>query len=216
MKSRNLLIWGVILGCVICSTSFAQKSTKTKNTAPAKDTTVVKKDAAAAPVTAPAETPVAGGGYKIGVVNRKTVVNDYKKVKNEYAKLKAEMEKRQVGIDDLSKEIEKDKAAFKKDTDDGKLSPTERTDREAAIQNKFSNYKNELTKNQNDIDAMESKLMKTVLSEINDTIKTFAEKGQYHIILDGSTQAGAIYYAKPVDISRQIVDLLNANYTNKK
>ena len=51
-------------------------------------------------------TPKSSGGYKIGVFDRKKVLDGYNKVKNEYEGLQEEVERRQVDIYKLSDKIQ--------------------------------------------------------------------------------------------------------------
>ena len=163
--------------------------------------------ATAEKAAAPAEKPPAGQ-YKIGVVNRKSVLRGYKKVEDEYKKLESEVKTRQEEIDKLSKKIEAAKDAYDKEKD--KLSPEERAEREAAIQNDYRQYQAQLQTQQGEIDSKERLLMKKVLTEIDDAVSKIGARENYHIIFEGSSSAGAIYYVPAIDISQQVVDLLNS------
>jgi outer membrane protein len=211
VKSRRMLVLGMMLSLVMAFPAAAEKKVKDST----KEVTVTK-DAAPAPAAAPAakaasleSVPSTGNGYKIGVVNRKAVVKGYTKVANEYKKLEAEVNTRQVEITKLSDKIEgmkNDYEAKKKD-----MTPAERVEKESAVQVEFAKYKGELSKQQSEIDAKEGELMKAVLKEIDDAVKVVADKGAFHLILDGSTQAGPVFYSPTLDVSQQVIDILNAN-----
>lgn len=161
------------------------------------------KDAAAAAPAASAPT----GQYKIGVVSRKAVIEGYTKVKAEQTKLETEKKARQKDVDALFDEFQAAKTAFdgEKDT----LSPTEKTDRQADVESKYRTYQQKLQSEQTRLDDLERTAMKKVFTEIDEVVdKIGAEKG-YHLILEGSSKTGAIYYSPTIDISQQVIDELN-------
>ncbi len=147
--------------------------------------------------------------YKIGVVDRNKVLKAYKKVETEYKKLEAQVTQQQQGIDELSKKIESAKAAYDKDKE--KLSPEQRTEREAAIQSDYRKYQAELQTKQADIDSQERLLMKRVTDEIDAAVTEVGNKEGYYLILDGNPRSGgAIFYSPTIDMSQKVIDLLNS------
>lgn len=167
---------------------------------------LVCSNAAMAQDAKPAAT--ASGQYKIGVINRKLILDGYKKVKAEYEKLQAEVEKRQAGIDEMSKRINAAKDAYEAEKE--KLSPADRAEKETAIQNDYRDYQAKLASNQADIDTKEKTLMKTVFEEIDAAVDKVGAGEGYHIILEGGGRTGAVYFSPTVDISQKIVDALNS------
>jgi len=148
------------------------------------------------------------GQYKIGVINRKQILEGYKKVKAEYEKLQAEVEKRQASIDELSKKIDDAKKAYEAEKE--KLSPAERAEKETAIQNDYRDYQAKLASNQADIDTKEKTLMKAVFEEFDKAVEKIGANEGYHIILEGGGRTGAVYFSTTVDISQKVVDALNS------
>ena len=150
----------------------------------------------------------ASGQYKIGVINRKQILDGYKKVKAEYEKLQAEVESRQAKIDELSSKIDAAKKAYEAEKE--KLSPSERAERETAIQNDYRDYQAKLASNQADIDTKEKTLMKAVFEEIDAAVDAIGASEGYHIILEGGGRTGAVYFSPTVGISQKVVDALNS------
>jgi Skp family chaperone for outer membrane proteins len=162
----------------------------------------------ASPAAAPAST-TPSGQYKIGVVNRKVVMEGYKKVKGEYEKLQAEVAERQKEIDKLSEKIQGEKEAYEKEKDS--LTPAERAERENTIQSEYRQYQAELQTQQADIDSKERLMMKKFFAEIDEVIQKIGAEQGYHLILDGSGRtSAAIYFSPTIDISQKVVDALNS------
>ena len=165
-------------------------------------------DTATVSAQAAAPQPAASGQYKIGVVSRKAVLDGYKKVKADYDKLQADVNTRQKEIDKLSEKIQKAKDAYEKEKDS--LGPAERGEREAAVQSDYRQYQAELQTEQANIDSKERLLMKKVFSEIDEVVQRIGTEQGYHLILDGSSRSGAIYFSPTIDISQKVIDELNA------
>jgi len=146
--------------------------------------------------------------YKIGVVNRKKVLEGYNKVKAEYEKLKQEMEGLQKPIDALSNKINGMKEAYDKEKET--LTAEQRTEKELEIQKLFSEYQSTLKTNQDLLDAKERALMKTVLGDVDGAVAKLADKEGYHLILEGSGHATAIYFSPTIDVTGKVVEILNS------
>jgi Skp family chaperone for outer membrane proteins len=188
---------GALIAVVGASPAFAQNA-KSKDKAPA---------APAAPAAAPA-APAAPGQYKIGVVNRKQIIESYTKVKAEYDKLKGEMDGLQKPIDDLSTKITSAKDAYSKNRET--MTPEQRSAEELKIKDMISEHQRLLQTNQDKLDAKEGLLMKNVMGEIDGAVQQLAEKEGYHLIFEGSGHATAIYYSPTIDVTQKVVDILNS------
>lgn len=154
-------------------------------------------------------TPKSSGGYKIGVFDRKKVLDGYNKVKNEYEELQKEVERRQVEIDALSDKIQAAKDKYQEEKE--ALSAGEQAEREAGIQAEYRQYQATLQTDQAGIDDKERLLMKRVFSEINEAVAKVGSQGDYHLILEGNSRSGVVYYSTTLDVTGQIVDELNKN-----
>ena len=190
MKATSVWVWALgVCVCILAGTEFAaaQKATD-------------KSDAG--------KTATPAGLYKIGVVDRKAVLEKYSKVKAEYEKLQKEVEQRQGEIDKLSKKIQGEKDAYEAGKKD--QSPAEQSEKEASIQSEYRQYQAELNTQQADIDSKERLLMKKVFAEIDEVVKKIGAGEGYHLILDGSSKTGAIYFSPTIDISQKVIDALNS------
>lgn len=205
MRRVAVLLVGVVFALSLMS--FSSVSAQKEGKKAAEKATADNKAAAEKPA-APAGPPPAPGQYKIGVVNRKSVLDGYKKVADEYKRLQGEVDVLQKDIDKLSERIEAAKKKY--DAEKDTMTTAEKADREATIQSEYRQYKAELETKQADIDTKEQLLMKKVLTEINDTISKIGTNEGYHLIMDGGTRAGAVYYSPTIDISQKVIDALNS------
>lgn len=149
------------------------------------------------------------GQYKIGVFDRKVVMEGYKKVEVEYNKLQEEVDERQKEIDKLSAQINKAKEDYEEIKDS--LSTEERAEREAEIQNNYREYQSKLQTQQAEIDTKERLLMKKVFSEIDKAVEKIGNEQGYHLILEGGAARTAVVWHSPtIDISQKVVEVLNS------
>lgn len=198
MNVYKSLAVGALIAVVSVSPAFGQNAkSKDKGATPATP-------AATAAPAAPASAP---GQYKIGVVNRKKIIEGYTKVKAEYDKLRSEMDDLQKPIDELSTKITSAKDAYSKNRET--MTAEQRTSEELKIKDMISEHQRLLQTNQDKLDAKENLLMKNVMGEIDAAVQQLAERESYHLILEGSGHATAIYYSATIDVTQKVVDILN-------
>ena len=152
------------------------------------------------------------GDYKIGVVNIKEVFDAYEKQKDEYAELERERDERQKVIDQISVKIE---AAQKRHTaQKATLSPEALAALEEEIQSDFGRYQAEFKRLQDEIDRREKKLLESLFNEIHEAIGEVGVRSNYHLILEGGRtgRSGVLYSSTTLNMTRQIIDALNASY----
>ena len=150
------------------------------------------------------------GQYKIGIVNRKAVMDGFKKARKQYEELQDEVNVMQKDIDRLSDKIQSAKDKYEEDK--AAIASDEKADREDAIQSDYLEYQALLKTKQADIDSKELRLMKRLFGEIDEAVaKVGAEEG-YHLILEGGANArsGVIYHSPTIDMSQKVIDVLNA------
>lgn len=178
-----------------------------KEAAPKKTAAAQDKKTAAAQDKKTAAVP--SGQYKIGVIDRKVVLDGYKKVETEYSKLQEEVDERQKEITKLSDQITADKEKYDEDKDS--LSAEEKGEREAEIQNDYRNYQAKLQMQQAEIDSKERLLMKKIFGEIDKAVEKIGDKQGYYLILEGGiARSGVIWYSPTIDISQKVVEALNS------
>ena len=213
MRTTRIVVLGIaVVVCIAASAmpALAQgakaKPAASGETPKAAPADAKPAEAAVAAVPAPSASG-SGVQYRIGVVNRKQVLDKYKKVKDEYKKLQAKVDAEQGDIDKLSKKIED----MKKEYDDqkGSMTPEQKATKEADVQKEYGEYKSLLDKKQREIDADEQLLMRTVLSEIDQVVSKIATEQGYHLVLEGGGRS-VVFYSPTIDITQRVVDALNS------
>jgi Skp family chaperone for outer membrane proteins len=164
-------------------------------------------------VPAAAQAQEAGSfdeGYKIAVVNRKEVFDNYEKQKQEYAKLEQQMEQDQQSIDALSERIE----SMREDYEERRaaMSDEERDRTQTELDSLMLEYKTEFEKLQGDIDAKHRRLLMRMMEDINEMVTQIGREENYHLILEGDPKAGSgvLFAADAIDITKAVTDRLNA------
>jgi len=152
----------------------------------------------------------AKGGYKIGIVDRKRVFDNYNKQKDEYAKLQNDMKSMQAEIDNLSKKVQeaKDRYEANKDT----MSPEQREALEQQIRADMVTYKSKYEQLQTEIDTRYAFLVRKIKEEIDEVVREVGAEENYHLILEGDPKSasGVLYYASAIDMTSKVLDRLNA------
>ncbi len=152
--------------------------------------------------------------WKIAVVDRKAVFNEYKKQQDEMKKLQSQLDAMQKELDDMSKKIQTDKDAYFEKREG--MSETERDAEKSRIQQDFVAYEAELKSRQAKMDSMTATLIKEVKSDIDDAIAKFGEENRFHLILESDTdpksRTAVLYYHSKIDITLQIQQILNDAY----
>lgn len=147
--------------------------------------------------------------YKIGVVNMQQVMEKYEKRKSKYEELQKKVDTLQKGIDARSEKIKGMKDDYEKRKKD--LTAAQLVELETKIKADYSDYQNELTKSQQEIDAMENLVLGEVLKDIQEAIKSVAEAGNYHLVLNsgGGPRDAVLYASSTIDMTSKIIEHLN-------
>lgn len=152
--------------------------------------------------------------WKIAVVDRKTVFNEYKKQQDRMATLEGELKAMQDELDTMSEKIQASKDAYLEKRD-GMTEP-ERDAEKSRIQQEFVAYEAELKSRQAKMDAKTASLIKEVKNDIDLAIAKFGEENDYHLILEGDadpqSRTSVLYYHAKIDITLEIQRILNEAY----
>jgi Skp family chaperone for outer membrane proteins len=190
VKSRNIVLFGIaVLVCAVM----------------------------ALPVRAFAQDAADTKAYKIGVVNRKVIFDEYGKTKKEYEQLQAEVEKRQVTVTELSNKIDAQKTEYDKKKDS--MSAAEREEFEAQVESDYRHYKNEMDRLQREVDGEELRVVKKLFGEIDRAIAEVGQAGNYHLVVDGTPKdtPGSIIYSSPtLDMTQKVVEYINSHDMTEK
>lgn len=159
---------------------------------------------------APSRALAQDTNYKIGVVNMQEVLAKYDKRKSKYDDLQKQVDALQSGIDAKSKAIESAKADYDKKKKEN-IPQAELDALELKIRKDYVDYQADLTRSQQEIDAMEEQVLKEVLKDVQEKLEAIATAGKYHLILNHrSGPNGAVLYAAPaIDITPQVLAELN-------
>lgn len=156
-----------------------------------------------------ATASAASSAYKIGIVDRRAVLQGYTKAHAEREKLEADVEAKNKEIEKMSENLRTSKEKYDKERD--ALSVTEREEREAAFQKELLDYQSKVQVQQAEIDNQERRLVKRFFSDIDDAVQKIGEQENYHLIIDGSKGSSTLFYAEAINMSQKIIDYLNAN-----
>jgi len=192
---RRLLIGGAVAIAAACligftGAAFAQNN-ETKKPAPA------------------AQPAASVSQYKIGIVDRRAVIQGYNKVTAERKKLESDVETENKEIDKLSADLQTAKETYDKERDS--LSSTEREEREVALQKQLMEYQTKVQTKQAEVDDRERRLMKRFFTDIDAAVQKIGDAENYHLIIDGSKGTSTLFFAPALDMSQKVIDHLNAN-----
>jgi Skp family chaperone for outer membrane proteins len=152
--------------------------------------------------------------WKIAVVDRNTVFNEYKKQQDKMANLEAELKTMQDELDAMSEKIQTAKDTYLEKRDN--MSETERDAEKSRIQQEFVAYEAELKSRQATMDAKTAALIKEVKKDIDLAIAQYGDDNDYHLILEGDadpkSRTSVLYYHSKIDITLEIQRILNEAY----
>jgi len=156
--------------------------------------------------------------WKIAVVDRKTVFNEYKKQQVEMAKLEGELKSMQNELDAMSTKIQNAKDTYLEKRDG--MTEADRDAEKSRIQQEFVAYEAQLKSRQATIDGKTATLIKNVKSDIDAAIAKYGEENRYHLILesdaDPNSRTSVLYFATKIDITLEIQRILNEAYAKAK
>jgi len=150
--------------------------------------------------------------YKIGVVNRKDVFDNYNKMKAEYDELQKEVDKRQAKVDELSEKIEAQKTEYEEKKES--MTEGQREEFEARVESDYRYYRTELDRLQRDINSMELRVVKKLFGEIDKAIAQVGADGDYHLVLDGTPKdasGSVIYYSPTLNMTQKVIEYINSH-----
>lgn len=146
--------------------------------------------------------------YKIGVVNRKKVFDEYDKQIEGLKKLQAERDKLQVDMDALSDSITKKQENLR---DAKNLSDEERARLTDEIQSEFREYEAEFRKRQGEMDQSSKRFMEDIMKDIRAAVTAIGQEGGYDLILEADPLAtsSVLYHSTSIDLTSQVILRLN-------
>ena len=161
------------------------------------------KTAFAAALLAGAALGVQAQELKIGYVNSERVLRDAAPAKAAQAKLEAEFSKRQKEGDDAAARLKA--AADKLDKDAPTLSESERNRRQRELVDQDRELQRKRREFQEDLNQRKNEELASVVERANKVIKQIFDSEKYDLILQD-----AIHFSPRVDITKKVIDALNA------
>jgi len=154
--------------------------------------------------------PIRADAYRIGVVNRKKVFDEYNKQKAQWSALEKEREKKQAIVDEQSKAIE---AQQKRLAEEKNLSQADKEALALKIQQDTLDYQNAFQKLQTEINAQANKFFAQMMEEVDAAVQQIGSEGNYHLIFeaDPNPRSGTavLYFSPTIDITSEVVQRLN-------
>lgn len=158
---------------------------------------------------AAAQNTDATDGYKIGIVDRKEVFDNYERKKEAFKSIEADVAQVQADIDEATQRILAKKESF--DAQKDSMSQEELLQMEREIRRDVEEQQLKLKRHQEEIDTRQALLIKELKDEINATIAEVGVEKNYHIIFEGDkrSKTSVIYYSSRMDITSEIITRLN-------
>lgn len=150
-----------------------------------------------------ATTAVQAQELKIGYVNSERVLREANLAKAAQIKLEAEFGKREKDLRDLETKLRA--AAEKLEKDAPTLSEAERNRRQRDVVEQDRDLQRKKREWQEDLTQRKNEELSTVVEKANKVIKQIFENEKYDLILQD-----AIHFSARVDITKKVIDALNA------
>jgi outer membrane protein len=94
------------------------------------------------------------------------------------------------------------------------ITPAAQDDLEAQYERELKEYERYVEDTKEELRKTEAKLLNPWSKELDDIIKSYAEKSGIDLVLD-KTKPGIVYSSNKIDITNQIMELLNKRYKEK-
>ncbi|MCC6486771.1 MAG: OmpH family outer membrane protein [Candidatus Hydrogenedentes bacterium] len=148
------------------------------------------------------------GQFKIAVVNRKQVFDNYDRQKKEWAALEAEKKSLQTQIDALSDSMTADKKKLEEGTG---MSDDQKTTLRDKIESDYRKYQAEFKRLQGEIYSKSRKFFGTMMEDIDKAINEIGVAENYHLIFeaDPKSPTSVLFYSTQIDITSKVTAKLN-------
>jgi outer membrane protein len=140
---------------------------------------------------------------KIGYVNSERVMREAVPAKAAQAKLEAEFSKREKDLTELGARLKA--AADKLEKDAPTLSETERSRRQRDLVEQDREFQRKRREFQEDLNTRKNEELSAVLERANKVIKQIFDQEKYDLIVQD-----AVHWSARVDITKKVIDALNA------
>ncbi|GMV94513.1 MAG: hypothetical protein AMXMBFR82_42910 [Candidatus Hydrogenedentota bacterium] len=147
--------------------------------------------------------------YKIAVVDRKEVFDNYEKQKREWAELESEKKQLQDQIDSLSNTITADKDRLESQA--SSMSEEQQQQLRDKIESDYRKYQTEFKRLQGEIDSKSRKFFARMMEDIDAAVNQIGANENYHLIFeaDSKSPTSVLYYSETIDITSRVIARLN-------
>ncbi|WP_339632420.1 OmpH family outer membrane protein [Bizionia echini] len=147
---------------------------------------------------------------KIGFVNNKDLVNDYQEKIDIEAKFKTKIEAFEKRTDSIGQAFQKEAQAFQLKAQNMKQEQAQAEYQALGQKQQMLQQRIQLEESQ--IQEESQQTIDTLIKKVRDYVKDYGKKNGYTYIL-GSNEAGSVMYGdEKNDLTKEILDALNADY----
>ena len=150
---------------------------------------------------------------EIGYVRTGVVVEKYKGMIDSKRNLEKKMQQWEASVDTMSFNYQKSLGSFNDHFNT--LSKQERIARKNILEAQSNNMQLYISSIEKKAINENQKLTQGILDQINNYIKKFSEQHKYDLILGVTTNGNIMYGAEGIDVTDEIVEGLNKEYSNK-
>jgi outer membrane protein len=140
---------------------------------------------------------------KIGYVNSERVLREAIPAKAAQAKLEAEFSKREKELNDVASRLKA--ASDKLEKDAPTLAEAERNRRQRDLVEQDRDFQRKRREYQEDVSQRKNEEMSSIVERANRVIKQIFDSEKYDLILQD-----AVFFSPRVDITKKVIDALNA------
>ncbi|MCF7887191.1 MAG: OmpH family outer membrane protein [Candidatus Omnitrophica bacterium] len=142
-------------------------------------------------------------GLKIGYVDTIKVFNEYQRTKEQDKQLEAKKEKAKENLEAREKEIQKIQSRLEV------LKEGKQEAERAKLQEKMGEYRDVRQKELTDIKKERDEMMKDIIEDIDQTIKDYAKKNNYDLVVNGNS---VLYGVESNDLTDKVLTIINKKY----
>jgi outer membrane protein len=140
---------------------------------------------------------------KIGYVDTIEVFNEYQRTKDQDKQLESKKEKAKENLEAREKEIQKIQSRLEV------LKEDKQEAERAKLQEKMQEYRDVRQKEFTDIKKERDEMMKDIIEDIDQTIKDYAKKNKYDLVVNGNS---VLYGVENQDLTDKILTIINKKY----
>ncbi|MCF7888185.1 MAG: OmpH family outer membrane protein [Candidatus Omnitrophica bacterium] len=140
---------------------------------------------------------------KIGYVDTIEVFNEYQRTKEQDKQLETKKEKAKENLEVREKEIQKIQSRLEV------LKEDKQEAERAKLQEKMQEYRDVRQKEFTDIKKERDEMMKDIIEDIDQTIKDYAKKNKYDLVVNGNS---VLYGIESQDLTDKILTIINKKY----